>query len=287
MKNAAYCSFLEHLVELRRRLIIIAIAVTLGMGVAWNFSTEILCFIEKPLTGKTYLSEIKKRLYSQVKVISPALFSHYKLDQVVNTQEKSHSLNYSAPMEPFFVQCKISMLAGLILALPVVFLQLWQFMSPGLTQRERQLAFPFVVSATLTFCCGATFFLTIVWPVIINFSLSYEVVGLQSWFNVSAYIDFCLRLILIFGLIFELPVLTLLLSRFGVVGYPFLASKRKYALLASSVIAAFHADLITMFVIMVPLYVMYELSVWVAFFFGTREGAVPAGLDVQDLELET
>jgi sec-independent protein translocase protein TatC len=114
------------------------------------------------------------------------------------------------------------------------------------------------------------FFLIVIWPVIINFSLSYETDSLQSWFNISAYVNFCLRLILVFGLIFELPVLTLLLARFGIVSYALLAPKRKYALLASSIIAAFHADLITMFVIMVPLYLMYEVSVWVALIFGKK-----------------
>jgi sec-independent protein translocase protein TatC len=109
--------------------------------------------------------------------------------------------------------------------------------------------------------------------VIINFSLSYESEGLQSWFNISAYVNFCLRLILIFGLIFELPVLTLLLARFGIVNYQFLAPKRKYALLASAIVAAFHADLITMFVIMIPMYLMYEISVWVALIFGKKKAA--------------
>ena len=89
--------------------------------------------------------------------------------------------------------------------------------------------------------------------------------------NISAYINFCLRLILVFGLIFELPVLALLLSRFGLVTYEFLAPKRKYALLASSIVAAFHADLITMFVIMVPLYLMYEISIWIVFIFGKKK----------------
>jgi sec-independent protein translocase protein TatC len=107
--------------------------------------------------------------------------------------------------------------------------------------------------------------------VIINFSLSYEAEGLQSWFNISAYVNFCMRLILVFGLIFELPVLTLLLSRFGIVTYKMLAPNRKYALLASSIIAAFHADLITMFVIMLPLYLMYEISIWVALIFGKKK----------------
>jgi len=87
----------------------------------------------------------------------------------------------------------------------------------------------------------------------------------------SAYVNFCMRLILIFGLIFELPILSLLLSRLGIVNYRMLAGKRKYALLASAIIAAFHADLITMFVIMVPLYLMYEVSIWVALVFGKKK----------------
>jgi len=262
--------FIEHLTELRKRLFVIVFAVIIGMGIAWNFSTELLNFIEKPLTGKTYLTEVKKKAYSKVKEWSPALYTRYKLEQEINAPEKKRPLNYSAPLEPFFIQCKISMLAGFILVLPIVFHQLWLFIAPGLTRKERRLVIPFVTAATVTFCIGAMFFLIIIWPVIINFSLSYEAEGLQSWFNISAYVNFCLRLILLFGLIFELPVLTLLLARFGIVSYAMLAPKRKYALLASSVVAAFHADLITMFVIMVPLYLMYEVSVWVALIFGKK-----------------
>jgi sec-independent protein translocase protein TatC len=265
--------FIEHLVELRKRLMVVVIAVVIGMGVAWNFSTDILNFIEKPLTGRTYLTEVKKRAYAQVKEWSPALFNRYKLEQEITAPEKKHLLNYSAPLEPFFIQCKISMLAGFILVLPIVFHQLWQFIAPGLTRKERRLVIPFITAATFTFCVGAMFFLIIIWPVIINFSLSYEAEGLQSWFNISAYVNFCLRLILVFGLIFELPVLTLLLARFGIVSYDFLAPKRKFALLASAIIASFHADLITMFVIMVPLYLMYEVSVWVALIFGKKRPA--------------
>jgi len=262
--------FIEHLVELRSRLVIIVIAVVIGMGVAWNFSSPILNFIEKPLTGQTYLTEIKKRVYEEVRMRAPALYKHYKLDQELKAPPKLRPLNYSAPLEPFFIQCKISMLAGFILVLPIVFYQVWAFVAPGLTRRERRMVVPFVTAATITFCVGAMFFLIVIWPVIINFSLSYEAEGLQSWFNISAYVNFCLRLILVFGLIFELPVIMLLLARFGIVSYEFLAPKRKYALLASSIIAAFHADLITMFVIMVPLYLMYEISIWVALIFGKK-----------------
>jgi sec-independent protein translocase protein TatC len=265
---------IEHLVELRKRLVVIVIAIVIGMGVAWNFSSDLLKFIEKPLTGKTYLTDIKKDVYLKVKELVPSMYTRYKLDQEINAPQKKHQLNYSAPLEPFFIQCKISMLAGFILVLPVVFYQIWLFVAPGLTRQERRMVVPFIISATVTFCIGALFFLIIIWPVIINFSLSYEAEGLQSWFNISAYVNFCLRLILLFGLIFELPVLTLILSRFGIVSYQFLAPKRKYALLASSIVAAFHADLITMFVIMIPLYLMYEISIWVALIFGKKR--VPA-----------
>jgi len=273
MSEEKVLPFIEHLVELRKRLMVVVIALVIGMGIAWNFSSDILTFIEKPLTGKTYLTEVKKRAYAQVKEWSPALYSRYKLDQEIKAPEKKHPLNYSAPLEPFFIQCKISMLAGFIIVLPIVFHQLWLFVAPGLTRKERRMVVPFVTAATVTFCIGAMFFLVVIWPVIINFSLSYEAEGLQSWFNISAYVNFCLRLILVFGLIFELPVLTLLLARFGIVSYALLAPKRKYALLVSAVVAAFHADLVTMFVIMVPLYLMYEISVWVALIFGKKRAA--------------
>ena len=265
--------FMEHLIELRKRLIICTIAIVIGMGVAWNFSNDILGFVEKPLTGKTYLTEVKKRVYDEIKHRYPAAYQRYKLADERPVPEKPRMLNYSAPLEPFFIQCKISMLAGLVIVLPVVFHQFWLFVAPGLTRRERRLVVPFVTVASLSFCVGALFFLVVIWPVIINFSLSYEAAGLQSWFNISAYVDFCLRLILVFGVIFELPILSLLLARFGIVSYAMLAPRRKYALLASAIIAAFHADLVTIFVIMLPLYLMYEISVWVALLFGKKKVA--------------
>jgi sec-independent protein translocase protein TatC len=273
MSNEKVLPFIEHLVELRKRLIIIVVAVVIGMGVAWNFSGVLLNFVEKPLTGKTYLTELKKSVYQEVKKRYPAIYERYGLEKEVTGAVKERQLNYSAPLEPFFVQCKISVIAGFILVLPVVFYQLWLFIAPGLTRKEKRLVVPFVTVSSVSFCVGAMFFLLFIWPVIINFSLSYEAEGLRSWFNLSAYINFCLRLILIFGLIFELPIISLLLSRLGLVSYGLLARNRKYALLASAVIAAFRADLITMFVIMVPLYLMYELSIWVALIFGKKKQA--------------
>ncbi|MCM2359380.1 MAG: twin-arginine translocase subunit TatC [Geobacteraceae bacterium] len=273
MTDEKVLPFIEHLVELRKRLIICVVAIVIGMGVSWNFSPRLLSFVEKPLTGETYLTGIKKNVYQQVKERYPALYEQFKLEKDLAGTTKERMLNYSAPLEPFFIQCKISMIAGLILVLPVVFHQLWLFIAPGLTRKEKHLVVPFVTVSTISFCAGAMFFLLLIWPVIINFSLSYEAEGLRSWFNLSAYVNFCLRLILIFGLIFELPVISMLLSRMGIVSYRLLANNRKYAVLASSIIAAFHADLITMFVIMVPLYSMYEVSIWVALLFGKKKPA--------------
>lgn len=267
--------FMEHLVELRKRLIIIITAVVIGMGLAWNVSGPLLHFVTKPITGETYLTDIKKQVYTEVGKRWPAAYKQFELEKELKAVPKERMLNYSAPLEPFFVQCKISVIAGFILALPIVFHQLWLFIAPGLTRKEKRMVVPFVTVSTVSFCVGALFFLVVIWPVIINFSLSYEAEGLRSWFNMSAYINFCLRLILMFGLIFELPILMLLLSRFGIVTYPFLARNRRYALLASSIVAAFHADLITMFVIMVPLYMMYEISVWLVLLFGKKKQAVP------------
>ncbi|TSK08966.1 MAG: twin-arginine translocase subunit TatC [Geobacter sp.] len=263
--------FMEHLVELRKRLIVSVIAIVIGMGIAWNFSTDLLKFVEQPLTGHTYLTDMKKSFYEKVKKRYPEAYQQMKLGEEHQVAEKPRMLNYSAPLEPFFVQCKISMLAGFVIVLPVLFHQFWLFVAPGLTRKERRLVVPFVTTATVAFCVGAMFFLLIIWPVIINFSLSYEATGLQSWYNISAYINFCLRLILMFGLIFELPILALLLARFGIVNYRMLATRRKYALLASAIVAAFHADLVTMFVIMIPLYLMYEISIWVALVFGKKK----------------
>jgi sec-independent protein translocase protein TatC len=267
-------SVVEILIALRKRLIVTAVAVVIGMGIAWSFSPALLSFVEKPLTGHTYLTDMKKSVYPLLKSHYPSVYDYLRLDKDLVSTVKDRPLNYSTPLEPFFIQCKISLIAGLLLVLPVVFYQLWLVMAPRLGRRGKRLATPFVVVGTGSFLVGAIFFLLFIWPVIINFSLSYEAEGLQSWFNLSAYVNFCLRLILIFGLIFELPVLSMLLARLGIVTHEFMARNRKYALLASAIIAAFHADLITMFVIMVPLYAMYEVSVWVALLAGRKRVSV-------------
>lgn len=279
MTNENALPIMKILLELRKRLIVVFIAVILGMGVAWNLSADMLKFIEKPLTGQTYLTDLKKNVYDGLEKRYPGFYHRYGPVKETAAAIKDRRLNYGAPLEPFFVQCKISMIAGLILVLPVIFHQVWLLVAQGMKIRRKRLVIPFVMSATLAFCIGAAFFLWIIWPVIINFSLSYESAGLQSWFSLSAYVNFCLRLILIFGLIFELPLVAILLSRLGLINGKLLARNRKYALLVSAIISAFHADLLTMFVIMIPLYLMYEISVWVAYIFAKERQSESPELD--------
>jgi sec-independent protein translocase protein TatC len=144
---------------------------------------------------------MKKSVYLKVKERWPAIYHHYKLGKDLVSSVKERQLNYSTPLEPFFIQCKISLIAGLFLVLPVVFYQVWLLIAPRLGRKAKRFVLPFVSVSTVSFFVGALFFLMFIWPVIINFSLSYEAEGLQSWFNLSEYINFCLRLILIFGLI--------------------------------------------------------------------------------------
>jgi sec-independent protein translocase protein TatC len=274
MKDTKVMSLVEHLTELRKRLLTCVIALIIGMGIAWNFSTDLLSFVEKPLTGHTYLIALKIKVYEAVRKQYPGIYDRYKLGESITPHSsEDRKLNYSAPLEPFFVQIKISMIAGAMLALPLVLHQFWLFIAPGLTPKERRLVLPFVTAGTVSFCVGALFFLTIIWPVIINFSLSYEAEGLRSWFNLTAYVNFCLRLIVVFGLVFELPIVSLVLARIGIISSQLLARQRKFAILGSAIVAAFHADLITMTVVWVPLYLMYEVSIWVVRLFGKRRMA--------------
>jgi sec-independent protein translocase protein TatC len=275
MDDGKVMSLVDHLTELRMRLLRCLIALLVGMGIAWHFSPALLSFVERPLTGHTYLSEVKSTVYEALKRHYPEIYNRYRLgsaDPAIPAADRK--LNYSAPLEPFFVQIKISLIAGAILALPVILQQLWLFVAPGLTPKERRLLFPFVTAGTLSFMVGALFFLLVIWPVIINFSLSYETEGLRSWFNLTAYINFCLRLVMIFGLVFELPVVAAILARIGMVNARFLARQRKFALLASAIVAAFHADLLTMGVVWIPLYLMYEASIWIVRVFERRRAAV-------------
>jgi sec-independent protein translocase protein TatC len=268
-------SFLEHLQELRKRLIISFIALFIGMAVAWPLTHTVERFIQRPLREPSFTQKLQ---------YSFSLWATQKFPKLSETlglkpeppQVTPHKLNYMAPLEPFFVQMKISLISGLALAFPVILYQLWLFLAPALYEDERKYVIFFIPFGTVAFVLGDLFFLYLVWPLIISFSLAYESEILYSMLNLSQYVNFCVRLLLLFGLIFELPLIFLILSRTGLVNVEFMKSQRRLAILLSAVIAAFHADLVTMTMVAVPMYLMYELSILLVHLAGGWQHPAPA-----------
>jgi sec-independent protein translocase protein TatC len=261
-------SFLEHLEELRKRLIISIIAVVIGMAIAWPLVPTVQRIITRPLNEPSITQRWHYVIESFVLQKFPNAAKNFGLEQPEPPQVNPHKLNYMAPLEPFFVQMKISLISGLALAFPLILYQMWLFFAPALYPKERKIVVFFIPLGTVAFILGDLFFLHLVWPLVISFSLRYESDVLFSMLNLTSFVNFCLRLLILFGLIFELPLILLILARVGLVEVDFLRRQRRTAILLSAVVAAFHADVLTMLAIAIPIYLMYELSILTVRLFG-------------------
>ncbi len=268
-------SFLEHLEELRHRLIICAVALVICMAISWPLVPTVQQFITRPLQEPSVTQKMSYVLETWAIQKFPDLAHRVGLTPTP-PKVSPHRLNYMAPLEPFFVQMKIAMITGLALAFPLILYQLWLFFAPALYPKEKKIIYYFLPVGTVAFVLGDFFFLKMVWPLIISFSLRYESEFLFSMLNLTQFVNFCLRLLLLFGLIFELPLILLILARVGLVRVDFLCRQRRVAILISAVVAAFHADVLTMGAIAIPLYGMYELSILTVRLFG---GPYSRGLD--------
>ena len=260
-------SFLEHLEELRKRLIISLIALVIGMALAWPLVPAVQRFMQRPLMEPSLTQKWYYGLQTWAAQKYPDLTRRLG-GEPAPPKVTPHKLNYMAPLEPFFVQMKISLVTGLALALPIILYQLWLFFAPALYPNERKYVYYFVPTGTAAFIVGDLFFLYLVWPLIISFSLAYESDTLFSMLNLTHFVNFCLRLMLLFGLIFQMPLVLLILARAGLVHLDFLRRQRRLAILLSAVVAAFHADVVTMTVIAIPIYAMYEISILTIRLFG-------------------
>ncbi|MFI5331216.1 MAG: twin-arginine translocase subunit TatC [Desulfobaccales bacterium] len=261
-------SFLEHLEELRKRLIISIIAVVIGMAIAWPLVPTVQKIITRPLNEPSITQRWHYAIESFVLQKFPNAAKNFGLEQPEPPKVNPHKLNYMAPLEPFFVQMKISLISGLALAFPLILYQMWLFFAPALYPKERRIVVFFIPLGTVAFILGDLFFLHLVWPLVISFSLRYESDFLFSMLNLTSFVNFCLRLLILFGLIFELPLILLILARVGLVEVDFLRRQRRTAILLSAVVAAFHADVLTMMAIAIPIYLMYELSILTVRLFG-------------------
>ena len=229
-----------HLEELRWRIIRALIAVAVAFAATYGFADWLFAFLTHPLTG--YES-------GPVELIGTGI------------------------PEAFFTKLKVSLIAALFLASPVIFHQFWQFVSPGLYQREKHYARPFVFFATLFFLLGATFCYVVVFPIGYAFFIAeYKTIGVAPAIRISEYLSFSSRMLLAFGVTFELPVVTFFLARIGLVTHRSMLGYARYALVVIFILAAIltPADVASQVLMAGPLALLYAISIGIAYLFGKQ-----------------
>jgi len=233
-------SFLDHLDELRRRIIYSVVAVLVGLGVSLFFVNELFEFIFRPMQA-----------------LLPA----------------AQTLIYTDPSEALFLQIKIALMAGLILASPVVFAQVWLFIAPGLYAHEKKLAIPFIVMSTFFFVAGAAFSHYMVFPIVWRFFVGFTNEFLTFTPRVEPAFSMYLRLILALAITFQLPTVVLFLARMGMITPRFMIKNFKYAVmiivLASAVLSPDGGG-VGMLAMGGPVILLYIFSIGLAWVFGKR-----------------
>lgn len=244
--------FTGHLSELRKRIIVSLVALIIGFLLSFNYSERIFDVLTLPLRSEITFS------------------MHYPFISFIPAKIKNPSLVFLAPAEAFWMHLKVSLVTGIMLSLPVMLHQLWKFISPGLLAKEKRYIAPFVVIATMLFLAGASFCFLFVLPFAMGFLLTYKTGSMTPMLSVGNYVDFCLKFILAFGTVFELPIVIVFLTRMGIVTPKTLAKNRKYAILLAFVIAALLTptpDAFNQTLMAVPIIVLYEAGILVSRFF--------------------
>ena len=198
------------------------------------------------------------------------------------------SLVFITATEPFFTYLKIGALAGLLVSMPVIFWQIWSFVAPGLYQHEKRYIVPFVLASTLCFATGAFFGYQYVFPMAFKVLIEFGTGSgeLNAMLSMGSYLSLSSKLLLAFGLVFELPVVIFFLARMGIVDHKMLARNRKFALLAAFLTGAMLTppDVFSQTALAVPFIVLYEIGIIVARIFGKRREATDESADVSPAE---
>ncbi len=228
-------SLTEHLAELRQRLIASFVAVVVAACVSYAFIDPIFNLLSGPLV---------------------AVLPH------------GTTLIFTSYPEAFFTYLKLALAAGVFLASPFILYEIWAFVAPGLYEHEKRLALPFVVLSTIFFVGGGLFGYLVVFPAAFRFLANFTGESFKLMPSVSEYFTLSIRLLLGFGLAFELPVFMAFLGLLGLVEPYMLRKNRKYALLAIFVIAAVLTptpDVLNQVLMAGPLILLYELSIWLVY----------------------
>jgi sec-independent protein translocase protein TatC len=231
--------FTEHLEELRKRLIVCFIAVGVGFVLSYGFKEKLFQILTRPLI------------------------------RVMQTGDK---LIFTGLPEAFFTYLKVAFLSGIILAAPVIFYEFWMFVAPGLYDKEKRLMVPVVVLSTVFFVGGAFFGYFIVFPYGFKFFLGFASEIIRPLPSMREYLGFASKLLLAFGVVFELPLIITFLAKLGMVSVSFLKKNRKYALLLFFIGAAILTppDVVTQIMMALPLILLYEISIIGARIFGKK-----------------
>ncbi|MFC6591282.1 twin-arginine translocase subunit TatC [Deinococcus lacus] len=237
-------TLMEHLGELRQRLILSALFLAAGMAVAFYFRTDLIELIKGPLNASEQYRE------GHVKLISSKLTGQ------------------------FLASLQLSLWAGLALALPFIMGQVWGFIAPGLYSHERRWAVPFILGAGVSFGAGVAFGYVFVLPAMVGFFLDFLAGEVIAMPDITDYIGMVVTFLAAFGLAFELPLLSVILTRIGLVNHVMLRSAWRYALVFILILAAVITptpDPGTMLLVAVPLYALYELSIILSRVFRVQE----------------
>jgi sec-independent protein translocase protein TatC len=234
--------FLDHLEELRWRLLKSIISVFIMMVVCFGFSDQILDLL----------------MYPGESIDPPVPLQVLKVQTV------------------FIIKLEIALIAGVIFSLPVIFYQFWQFLAPGLLKKERKLLPLVVFASVVCFLLGGAFAYFIIIPYALQFFLALAPENINNNIALDFYIGFLLRLIIVFGIVFELPMLSLILTKFGLLTPAFMRKYRKYAIVSAFILGAILTppDPTTQVLLAVPIVLLYELSIFISYFFAPKESNV-------------
>ena len=264
--EASRAPLMEHLVELRQRLIVSIAALLLGFLACFFFSQDIYIFLLHPF-------EVAGGLLAEQKAKGG---HHGPFDMILTVlgilpppPAGPLKMVFTAPLEFFFTKVKLAGIAGLVLAFPVIAWQLYRFVAPGLYKRERAAFLPFLIASPFLFLLGAALVYYVMLPFVLWFSLNQEIVGVGNVSvellpKVSDYLTLATTLLLAFGLCFQLPVVLALLGLAELVSAQMLASGRRYAIVGVFALAAVVTppDPISMISLAIPICLLYEASIW-------------------------